>query len=361
MSVMGALTIGSAALSLFQNWRASQAGQAAAQNASEAELAAIKEVMDKIEREWDLPEYDRSPVTLEEYQLLGTYAPEVAKNVEESAPQLLQGAGQQEGLSAQREALRRFTDMAGTGEDVASRAAQEQANFRAAQQARANRQQLLQQLAQQGVAGTGQEIIAAQAGEQAIADQARQAALEAQQQAQGRRMSALQQMAGIGQNMQQMGARQEEANVGALNDFNQRATMSRRAWEQYRTGILNEAQRTNLQAQQNTANQNVALRNQGYLATRDRQDMIEKSLTDARNRKLQEQADLMSKQGTAQAQGISEAGKAQAEGMGAIASGIAAIPKVYDTASKALTTDKEPAYEYDAPGSTTSAKRKKEF
>jgi hypothetical protein len=63
-----AIAAGSAALSAYMNWRASQAGQAAAQNASEAELAAIKEVMDKIEREWDLPEYDRSPVTLEEYK-----------------------------------------------------------------------------------------------------------------------------------------------------------------------------------------------------------------------------------------------------------------------------------------------------
>jgi hypothetical protein len=89
--------------------------------------------------------------------------------------------------------------------------------------------------------------------------------------------------------------------------------------------------------------------------------MIEKSLTDARNRKLQEQADLMSKQGAVRAEGISEAGKAQAEGKGAFASGIAAIPKVYDTASKAFSADTEPDYEYDAPGSTTSAKRKKEF
>jgi hypothetical protein len=254
--------------------------------------------------------------------------------------------------------------MAGTGEDVASRAAQEQANFRAAQQARANRQQLLQQLAQQGVAGTGQEVIAAQAGEQAIADQARQAALEAQQQAQGRRMSALQQMAGIGQNMQQMGARQEEANVGALNDFNQRATMSRRAWEQYRTGLLNEAQAMNLRAQQNTANQNVDLRNKGYLATRERQDMIEDSLTRARNRKVETQADLMSKQGAVRAEGISDAGKAQASGMGALASGIAAVPKVYDTASKAFSAnkdDEDDEYTYDTPGSTTSARPKKDF
>jgi len=138
--------------------------------------------------------------------------------------------------------------------------------------------------------------------------------------------------------------------------------MSRRAWEQYRTGILNEAQRANLQALQNTANQNVALRNQAYLATRDRQDMIERSLTDARNRKLQTQADLMSRQGTAQAQGISEAGAAEAKGLSAIASGIASIPKVYDTASKALTpTEKKEDYTYDSPGSTTSARRTKDY
>lgn len=344
--VIDPFTIGAVAAavgSAYLNWRASQEGKAAAENASEAELAAIKEVMDKIEREWSLPEYDRKPLTPEEYQLLGTYAPQVASYIEEKAPTMLQGVGQQEGLAAQREALRRFTEMSGTGEDVASQAAQEQAMFRASQQARANRQQLLQELSQRGLGGTGQELVAAQAGEQAIADQARQAALEAQQQAQARRMAALQQMSGIGQNMRQMAAQQEQANVGALNDFNQRATMSRRAWEQYRTGLMNEAQMQNLQASQAIANQNVALRNQAALANQTRADKITEALTEAKNRKLETQAGLMGKQATTQATGIKEAGKAEAEGMASIASGIAATPKMVGEAKKAFSgTETDP-------------------
>jgi hypothetical protein len=50
--------------------------------------------------------------------------------------------------------------------------------------------------------------------------------------------------------------------------------------------------------------------------------------------------------------------------MGALASGIAAVPKVYDTASKAFSAnkdDEDDEYTYDTPGSTTSARPKKDF
>jgi hypothetical protein len=252
----------------------------ALKNASAQERAAIESAIAKLEQGWQNPELDTTPITPEELRVLQQYTPKIAQFTQENAPQLMRGLGQQEAISAQRDALQRLQAQS-VGEDEISRAQQAAATTRAQQQLAGERSNILREMAARGVSGGGQEILAQMAAAGQAEQMARQEGLSAAAQNAARRQEALRQMAGLAGTMRGQAAQQEQTNVDILNSFNQRASMRKQAYDQYKAAQENEAQMRNMSEAQRVyeaskerayqaAIRNQALKNQAVQVQADR-------------------------------------------------------------------------------------------
>jgi hypothetical protein len=250
--------------------------QDALSKASGQERAAIESAIKKLNDGWQHPELDTTPITPEELRVLEQYAPKVAQFTQENAPQLVRGLGQQEAISAQRDALQRLQAMS-VGEDPISRAQQESAVTKAQQSLAGERANILQELAARGAGGGGTEVLAQMAAAGNAERMARQESLDAAAQNAMRRQQALTQMAGLAGTMRGQAAQQEQTNVDILNSFNQRAAMRKQAYDQYKAAQENEAKLRNMseaqrlyeaseRAKYDAAIRNQALKNQAETA-----------------------------------------------------------------------------------------------
>ena len=233
-----------------------QSNAAAKASAQQREL--IKDILNKVEAGWQLP--DASPISFEEFRVLETFVPEVAQFVQEQAPQLVTEKGAQEEIRAQREALRRLQQTA-TGEDRIALAQQEQALSEADARAQSMRQQALSTLAQTGQLQGGQRILAEQAAISDAAKGAREASLQAAIAQEQRQRAALGQAADLATKMRSQEGQKERSNIDIINDFNRRAAQRRQA---HLTGIAdqrNRARQANINQRQRAADANVELRN----------------------------------------------------------------------------------------------------
>ncbi len=252
LGIVGGIAVGSAAM----QWLNSERGRKASAREREAMMALVEKT--------ELPDFDLADLTPEEYQLVGTYIPQVAPFVEEAAPELIRGQseGAIRGREAEMEALARLRDMSMAGEDPLAVIQRNRAAREASQGASAARATALNQMAQRGMGGNSGLGFAAQlqgnsdaflanalAGEQAAAD------------AQGRRISALNDMASLGGQIRASDLDIESRNAQATNAFNQRLAANKQAWMNSRADIQNEAQRYNLGQRQDTMNRNTDLRN----------------------------------------------------------------------------------------------------
>lgn len=258
---------GSGAYGILSQIGAGEELQEALRNASEQERVAIESAIQKLQQGWQNPELDTTPITPEELRVLQQYTPKIAQFTQENAPQLMRGLGQQEAISAQRDALQRLQAQS-VGEDEISRAQQAAATTRAQQQLAGERSNILREMAARGVSGGGQEILAQMAAAGQAEQMARQEGLSAAAQNAARRQEALRQMAGLAGTMRGQAAQQEQTNVDILNSFNQRAAMRKQAYDQYKAAQENEAQLRNISEAQRVYEANkerayqAAIRNQ---------------------------------------------------------------------------------------------------
>ena len=308
-------------------------GSSKAEAASKQEIAALQNIQNKVQNEWQNPQFDSTPLTPQEMTLLQKYVPQTAQYIQEKAPTMMTGIGQQQSIGAQKEALGALQQLSQTGFDPASRAAMEQASFQADQGAKAQRQQVLNQLAARGV--TGQEVLSTMGGQQSIDAQARQAYLQSVQDAQQRRMQAIQQYAGLATNMRGAAAQQEQYNTGTQNAFNQRAAMSLREWQQNNVNAQNAAQQYNINSAQNIANQNVATSNQFAQYNQEQKNRLAQLAAQSGNQKLQTIAGLMSQQGQVRAGETAAQGQALGAGIGALGQVASSVPVMASQAQQA--------------------------
>lgn len=212
------------------------------------------------------PNFDTQRLTPEQYEVLGTYTPDVASYVAEKAPQMVTGSSTPEaklGRSVQMDALQNLIAQSRGGADAMSRLgeAQRQSQLRGALGS-----QLLQaqeQAARRGTGfGSGSTLGALLAGNSQAADRAGMQGLQQESELQGRRMAAQSGAAQLGAQLYGQDLGVESQNVGAINAYNQRVADSQNAYNQYASHLGNQAQMTNLGARQQTAHQNVASRNQ---------------------------------------------------------------------------------------------------
>lgn len=297
-----------------QDEQARQLKRAAAEGdkAAADELAARDAIIAKIEKEWEMPEFDTSKFTPQEIQYIGDFMPQVAQYIQEQRPELVKGLQAEAEKNYQKQALAQMAqETQGKPVEVQDmiRSKMELAQMQASQAEQSQRQSLLQDMANRGLMGTGQEALIASQGQQQQAQGLRQAALQAgitgaqeQQAAQERenqrKMNAISALGSLSTNARQQELGIEESNVNAINAFNTRASTTLQQHLNSAADIQNQAALRNINAKQNVAAENVGVQNQAAQYNQSRSDKLTQALSDAKNAKLQTVAGLQGNRAT---------------------------------------------------------------
>lgn len=173
-------------------------------------------------------------------------------------------------VQAQMAALQQLSELGQTGLTQGEKAAAMELQREAAQQGRAQQNQIMQEMARRGMAGGGQELAAKLAASQASADRLSRHGNQLAQQAQARAMEAISQggtMAGQvrGQSFDEQARAAQAADVLA-----QWAAQNRAGVQQRNVGSQNQAQLRNLQERQRlgeakTGNRNIEVQRRATL------------------------------------------------------------------------------------------------
>ncbi len=170
--------------------------------------------------------------------------------------------------SAQMQALQALKGLSNTGMSSADRARLNDIQQQQATQAEGQKQQIMQNFAQRGEAGSGNELMSQLMAGQNAANQAHSQGLNVAANAQQNALQALGQygtQAGA-MNTQQFGQQSQQAEAqDALNRFNMQNQQSQQARN---VANQNAAQQYNLQNQQGIQNANTGMYNQGLLMQR---------------------------------------------------------------------------------------------
>lgn len=271
-----AVMAGSAAVSALAQWLNSRE----ALEATEDERARVQALFDKMQA----PDFDFSKLTPDEFQVVGTYAPDVAPYIAEVNPQLVSAetADARAGRSAQREALQRLmeTSRAGGMGDELLQAQMQQANLQGAQAAQQNRNAIRAQMARRGQMGSGLDYALQLAGGVQPQMQAAQSGVSQATEAYRQKLNALRGAADLGGQIRGEDVALSGQNAAIINAFNQRVAQARRQAALNQQDVGNEAQRYNLGVRQGTADKNVAQRNQYRTQERNRIDDLKQQQFD---------------------------------------------------------------------------------
>jgi hypothetical protein len=250
-------------------WQNSQA----AQKASNAERERMQEVITKLQN----PNFDPRDFTSEEYSVAAKYVPEVAKFIEEKAPDTVKTtADGQAGREAQMAALGRLRNLSETGEDTQSQIMRQRALGDAAAQNNAQQATIQQNAAQRGVGGSGMEFMQAMMNQQGSAQSASRNAQDAALASYQNRLSAMRDSANLGGQVRGQDFDEQSKNVGIINDYNQRKTADANRYNQYVANANNQGNMYNIGNQQRVADANVGGRNADMARAQGRKDMIER-------------------------------------------------------------------------------------
>lgn len=223
------------------------------------------------------PQFDASRLRPEDMKLVSKYVPEVAPYVAEAAPQLVERtAGGKTALDAQMKALEKYQQIGESGSDPIFEAQQAQAARRAQGDAQSRQASILQDFARRGQGGSGLNLAAQLGGSADAMDRAAQAGQQGAADAYTRRLQALSAGAGLAGDIGREDVSLQSRNAGIINDFNERTSKGRQAWEQSRAGAMSDANRFNTTMGQNISNSNVEARNAAAVRERNRGDDLTK-------------------------------------------------------------------------------------
>lgn len=183
--------------------------------------------------------------TPEEYQLAGTLSPEALSDTE-----LADIARNEQMRQAQLDVLRQYQEMGTEGLSAIDRAALSEIQNQIAMQERGQREAILQNMAQRGLSGSGQELAASLAASQQATQDASMQGMRQAAMAQANRQAALERIANLSGGLEQ-------------TDF-ERAALQARAQDvinQFNVQNRNVAQSQNLAALQAIRDANIAERN----------------------------------------------------------------------------------------------------
>jgi hypothetical protein len=312
-AIAAASAAGSIATSIYSMTKSQEAAEEAKkayEQAGATEKAAIEAAVKKLQDNWQTPSYDQSPLSLQEYKVLQDYIPSVAQFAEEKTPQMITEAKSQQEIGLQKEALSRYQQLS-TGDDEIAKAQTDLATQQAASALASQRKNILREYASRGLGGTGQELLSQIQASDSQEQQARQEGLQAAIAQRQRQMDALRNMTTLASQVRGQNTQTEQANIDAINQFNQRAAMRKQTYDQYVAGLKNEAQLKNIAAKQTAADANIQQANQQAIANRARQDAIARETAENKNDLLKTTVGLET--GSAQTQADRDTKLAQAQ------------------------------------------------
>ncbi len=215
-----------------------------------------------------LPSLEEQKLLLDEYQLTGQMTPEL-EAIMNLGPTAMENIAIDPRLRAeQMSALEAMSGLAEGKMNPADAAAFELARRQSAAEAQAKEGQILQNMQQRGQGGSGAELMARLQSNQSGADRLQQAQLEEAKAMQNARMAALTQQANMSGQLRSQDYG-EQSNLAKAKDLiNQFNTQNAQGVQQRNVGSRNQAQLTNLQNQQNTANMNTELKNKQQIANK---------------------------------------------------------------------------------------------
>lgn len=227
------------------------------------------------------PTYDMTDLKPEMFKVIGNYSPELVPQILEQKPELIkETGGMKEGREAQLGALRKLKEIGAQDSDPFLRQQLADAQRQAQAGAQSRQQSVLQDMQRRGGLNSGLGLMAQLQGG---ADNANRAAILGQQaaaEAYRNRLEALRGSAQLGGQIRDQDTELEGRNVGIINAFNERTSRSAQQQAAQRAQMLNEAQRFNLQNQQDIANQNIGMGNQYAIMNRDRKERIGEKVYD---------------------------------------------------------------------------------
>ncbi len=243
-----------------------KSGQAQQAQAIQDALAAMRNVA--------LPTDIANRIYNQQYQTAGQLSPQQEAIINASPSIAGQTKGNQNLQAAQLQALNALKNISQTGMSSVDRARLNQIQQQAATQAEGQKQAVMQNFAQRGQGGSGNELLAQLQASQNASNQANQAGLGVAANAQQNALSALGQ---YGQQAGQMEGQQfgQQMQAGTAQDLLNRFNTQNQLTQQARNvGSQNAAQQYNLQNQQNIMNANTGQTNQEMVRQKQAQQQL---------------------------------------------------------------------------------------
>ena len=248
--------------------------------AEQDRIDAMKAEFDKIKppefagdiEEWtrkhgsSLPDYGSIPsfefLSPEQYKVIEKYNPQFAEHIKQVDPQTVKRSEiGEEGLSAQRQALRKLMTTGQLDQDpeLMQKFAESDRNAQIGAQSR--QQSIMQDFARRGQGGSGLQL-ASQMGAGADAmDRSAQTSQQAAVEAYKNRLNQMMQGAQLGGQMEQNDVSLQGRNTDIINRFNEMTSKNYQDYLNNRANTANTAQQYNISQAQDVANKNVNLQN----------------------------------------------------------------------------------------------------
>jgi len=233
-------------------------------NAAKMDRRHQKDMMKSMLAEYDKlgypPDYSKALV-LQEFQRQGIYTPEMEQEIQVAESEMGKLTEDTSLRDAQKSALVSMQQRAKVGLSAEDRAALNEVRQSVQRDAEAKRQQVLQQMAAQGMGGSGASLIAQLQAGQGAAEQAAQGSDSIMAQAQQRALQALGQSSDMASQVRSQDFGVNQAKASALDERNQFLARNSIERQRQNVGALNTAQQSNLAEQQRIADANIAMQN----------------------------------------------------------------------------------------------------
>jgi hypothetical protein len=204
---------------------------------------------------------DFSTVTPEAYQVIGSYAPQVAPLIREQAPQLVTGnAATQEGRGGQLDAYRQML-AAARGNDPTLKIKLAEASARSNHEAQQRQASIMEDAQRRGHFGSGLMYMAQLQGAGDSMSRGAQSGRDAALAAYQAKMDAVRTSGSMGRELANDEYSIQAQNAAIINSFNQRTSQAAQAQMNMQNQIVNQGQMYNLDRQQDVANRNTGARN----------------------------------------------------------------------------------------------------
>lgn len=235
--------------------------QKKAQAAAEAALAQARDIIEKVGAPPDLS----AKIIMDQFQQVGLLTPEMEQAFSIELPKAAQIQEDKQLRETQISALNELKKRGRVGLTPEEKAQYNLSRRDVQKDLEAKNQQIKQDLAMRGQAGSGAEIAARLLSSQEGADRASEEADRINALASARALQAYKESADLGGNIRSQDFNVAQAKAGAEDEFNRFNVQNQIGREQRNVGSRNVAQEKNLDVKQQIASQNVNQANQERL------------------------------------------------------------------------------------------------